>query len=55
MDFDKLKGALSDEKTTDAALDKAADAANKATGGKHADHVEKARDFGDSRLGDERK
>ena len=52
---DKVKGALSDEESTDAALDRAAGAANKATGEKYADHVEKARKFGDDRLGDERK
>ena len=50
-----IKDALKDEEKTDAVLDKAADAVNKVTGGKVADHVEKARQFADDRLGDEAK
>ncbi|HLS14428.1 MAG TPA: antitoxin [Beutenbergiaceae bacterium] len=50
----KVTGALSDEDRTDAHLDKGADAINKRTGGKHADRVSKAREFLDSKLGDER-
>lgn len=53
--LDKAKDALTDEAKTDAALDKAADAVNKVTGGRFADHVETARDFADDRLGDQRK
>lgn len=50
----KVTGALSDEERTDAHLDKGADAINERTGGKHADKVSKAREFLDSKLGDER-
>ena len=61
MDFNKLKETvvgkaremMGDEEKTDAALDKAADLANKATGGKYADKVETARAEADKRLGTE--
>lgn len=52
---DDAKDYLRDEERTDSTLDKARDAVNKATGGRFAEHVEKARDFADDRLGDERK
>lgn len=52
---DSAKNLLKDVEKTDAALDKAAEAANKATGDKHADKVAQARDFADDRIGDERK
>lgn len=54
--FDKAKDAANSdqgEKISDAALDKGADAAGKATGGSHDDAIDKARDAGDSRIGNE--
>src|SRR5690625_4258552 len=53
--LERIKGALKDEEKTDAALDKAADAVNKVTGGKIADQVEKVRQFADDRLGEDLK
>jgi len=50
----KVTDALSDEDRTDAHLDKGADAINQRTGGKYADKVDKARDFLDDKVGDER-
>ncbi len=41
------------EKVSDGALDKAAGAADKATGGGHEDQLDKARDAADSKLGDQ--
>ncbi len=58
MGFDDIKNRVSkvtgDEEKTDAALDKAAHAIDERTGGKHADKIDQARDFLDSKLGDER-
>lgn len=51
--FDKIKGALKDEKGTDDILDKVEDAANKVTGGKFEDKVKGARDAADKHLGSE--
>ncbi|MDO5722565.1 MAG: antitoxin [Actinomycetaceae bacterium] len=61
MDLNKIKNTvtekaqevLGDEQKTDAVLDKAAELANKATGGKHADKVETARAEADKRIGEE--
>lgn len=50
--FDKAKEFLSDEQRSDSVLDKAAQAADKATGGKHTDKIQKARDAADDKLGD---
>ncbi|PYG02156.1 MT0933-like antitoxin protein [Georgenia satyanarayanai] len=50
----KAKDALSSEKgeqTSDKVLDGAADLANKATGGKHADKIQQGRDAADDRIG----
>jgi len=47
MDSDKA------EQATDTGLDKAADAAGEKGGGKHADKVDKAREAGDQKLGNE--
>ncbi|MFN2319569.1 MAG: antitoxin, partial [Dermatophilaceae bacterium] len=41
------------EKHSDQGLDMAADKANSATGGKHADHIETGRSALDERVGDE--
>ncbi|MDO4613092.1 MAG: antitoxin [Actinomycetaceae bacterium] len=49
----KAKEALSNEETTDTVLDKAADAAKQATGGKYDDKIDQAREQADSRLGTE--
>jgi hypothetical protein len=54
--FDKAKDLLNTEqgeKTSDSILDKAAQAADKATGGKHGEHIEKAEDAADQHLGSE--
>ena len=53
---DKAKDALNSdkgEKISDQGLDKAAGAANKATGGKFDDQVNKGRDAADGKLGNE--
>lgn len=50
----KAKDALSSDKgeqTSDRVLDGAADLANKVTGGKHADTVQRGRDAADERIG----
>ncbi len=47
MDSDK------GEKATDSGLDRASDMADDKTGGKHADKIDKARDAGDQKLGNE--
>jgi hypothetical protein len=52
--FDKAKDFLNTEqgeKTSDSVLDKAAQAADKATGGKHTDKIDKARDAADQHVG----
>ena len=52
--FDKAKDFLNTEqgeRTSDSVLDKVAQAADKATGGKHRDQIEKARDAADQHLG----
>ena len=51
--FDKAKDFLGDEQRSDSLLDKAAQAADKATGGKHTDKIKQARDAADAKLGDE--
>ena len=54
--FDKAEDAANSdqgEKITDSALDRGADAAGKASGGKGDDAIDKARDAGDSRIGNE--
>lgn len=48
----KIKGMFGDEKKSDDLLDKAADAAKKATGGKFDEHIDKVRDVADEHLGD---
>lgn len=51
---DKAKQFLDSDKgeqTSDAALDRARDLANKLTGDKHADKIESARDAADRKLG----
>jgi len=53
---DKASDALASDKgeqTSDSALDKGADAASKATGGKHDEQLDKAQDQADERLGQE--
>lgn len=50
---EKVTGFLKDEEKTDAALDKAAAAAKKATGGKFDDKIDSARDSADKKLGSE--
>ena len=47
----EVLGSDKGEAVTDQALDKAADAAKKATGGKLDSQIEAARDVADSRLG----
>lgn len=47
----EVLGSDEGEAVTDQALDKAADAAKKATGGKFDSQIEAARDAADSRLG----
>lgn len=47
----EVLGSDKGEAVTDQALDKAADAAKKATGGKLDSQIEAARDAADSRLG----
>lgn len=49
----KAREIMGDEAKTDAALDKAAELANKATGAKYADKVETARAEMDKHLGAE--
>jgi hypothetical protein len=51
--FDKAKEFLGDEERSDSLLDKAAQAADKATGGKHSEQIRQARKAADDRLGDE--
>lgn len=54
--FDKAGEFLESDKgeqASDAALDKAGDAADKATGGDHGDAIDKARDAADQRIGGE--
>ena len=41
------------EQVSDGALDKAGDAADKATGGGHDEQIDKAREAADSKLGDQ--
>lgn len=64
MSFDAIKNKLSeavdgvtsslkDEQKSDELLDKAADFVNEKTDSKHADKVAQARDFLDSKIGDE--
>lgn len=50
---EKVTGFFKDEEKTDAALDKAAAAAKKATGGKFDDKIDSARDSADKKLGSE--
>ncbi len=51
--LDKIKEAFTSEEKTDDALDKAASAANMATGGKFADKIKTVRDEADKKLGTE--
>lgn len=59
--FDEIKkkaeelvgGADKLEEVSDQALDKAADAAEKATGGEHSDKIQSARDAVDDAIGNE--
>lgn len=44
---------MNDEAKSDAALDKAAEAASKVTGGKYDDKIKSVRDEADKRIGDE--
>ncbi|WP_159794122.1 antitoxin [Puerhibacterium puerhi] len=60
MGIDDLKNKASDalnsdkgEKASDAGLDKAGDAASKATGGKHDEQIDKGIDQADERIGRE--
>ena len=57
MNFDSLKQKAADlakdEETTDSALDKAAEAASKATGGKFDEQIQQGRDMADKKLGTE--
>lgn len=48
----KAREFMGSEAQSDAVLDKAADLANKVTGGKYAEKVESARAEADKRLGD---
>jgi hypothetical protein len=51
---DKAKDFLSSDKgeqVSDNALDKAGDAADKATGGKHGDQIDKAEQTADTKIG----
>ncbi|OII38199.1 antitoxin protein [Curtobacterium sp. MMLR14_010] len=51
---DKAKDFLDSdkgEKASDAGLDKASDAADKATGGGHGDQIDKAADAADGKIG----
>ena len=50
---DKVTKVFKDEKTSDDILDKAANAAKKATGGKVDDKIDKVRDAIDKKVGDE--
>ena len=49
---DKGKDAIKNEGTSDKVLDGAENAADKATGGKHGDQIDSARDQADKRIGD---
>ena len=49
--FDKAKEFMSDEQRSDSVLDKAAQAVDKATGGKHTDQIRQAREAADDKLG----
>jgi hypothetical protein len=54
--FDKAKDLLNSEqgeKISDQVLDRAAQAADKATGGKHSDQIRSGREAADKRLGTE--
>jgi len=55
MGFDDIvnkgKDALANEGTSDKVLDGAGKAADKATGGKHSDQIDSARDQADKRIG----
>ena len=60
--FDNIKKKAEDlagknpdkvEQYSDQGLDMASDRANTATGGKHADHIDKARTAADDRIGDQ--
>lgn len=51
--IDKVKGMFGDEKKSDELLDKASNAAKKATGGKFDDKIDQARNEADKHLGDE--
>ena len=60
MGIDDMKNKATDalntekgEKASDSALDKGGDAAAKATGGKHDEHIDKAQAQADQRLGQE--
>ncbi|HLT83417.1 MAG TPA: antitoxin [Phototrophicaceae bacterium] len=50
---DKAKDAMGDEQKSDAALDKAGDAADAKTGGKHGDKIDSAQDAADKKIGNE--
>jgi hypothetical protein len=50
----KINDVLGDEKQTDDALERAERFINDKTGGKHADKVDKGREFIDGKVGDER-
>lgn len=49
----KVEGFLKDEKKSDDLLDKAADVAKKATGGKFDEKVDAAREAADKKIGTE--
>ncbi|MGA8045319.1 MAG: antitoxin [Dermatophilaceae bacterium] len=60
--FDNIKKKAEDlagknpdkvEQYSDQGLDMASDRADQATGGKHADHIDKARTAADDRIGDQ--
>lgn len=51
---DKAKDLAGDEQKTDQGLDAASEKAKEATGGKFDDQVDKAREFGDGKLGDDK-
>lgn len=56
LNNDRVKGALTNEKAegvSDKLLDAVAGAADKATGGKHTDKIQKARDEADKKVGDQ--
>ncbi|MBO0898898.1 antitoxin [Cellulomonas sp. zg-ZUI222] len=60
MGIDDLKGKASDavqgekgEQASDSAMEKGADAASSATGGKHDEHIDKAQSAADEKIGDQ--